>query len=36
MTPETIIEEITGQTSALELMRVIPVRSAEGFEKKLS
>lgn len=32
MSPEAITEEITGHTSALELMIVAPVRSAEEFE----
>lgn len=32
MSPEAITEEITGHASALELMSVAPVRSAEEFE----
>lgn len=36
MAPEAITEEITGHTSALELMSVALVRSAEEFEDKWS
>lgn len=36
MTPEAITEKVTGHTSALELMSVVPVRGAEEFKDKLS